>query len=215
MSIRVILADDHTMIREGLRAVLRKHPDIEVVSEADNGRTAVQAAKKFRPDIVILDVFMPGLNGIEAARRMAAASPGTKTIALSMHSGRRFVAEMFKAGASGYLLKDCASEELVNAIRAVMAGRNYLSPHIAKGALRDIVGNGKSKDASAWSVLTPREREMLQLLSEGKTVKQIATALHISVKTVETHRLHIMSKLNIRTLAELTRYALREGLTSL
>ena len=215
MSIRIILADDHKIVREGLRALIEKQPNMEVIAEAQNGRTAVELVQKLLPEVVIMDVVMPDLNGIEATRQIVAKAPGVKVIALSMHSDRRFVVEMLKAGASGYLLKDCAFEELVNAIRAVVVNRTYLSPKIADNMIKDFVRLFPKTELSVFSVLTPRQRQVLQLLSEGKTTRQIATHLQVSVKTVETYRQQIMDKLNIHSIAELTKYAIREGLTSL
>lgn len=214
MSIRILLADDHKIVREGLRALLEGQPDVKVVAEAEDGRTAVQLAQKLSPDVAIMDVTMPGLNGIEATRRIVAEVPGVRVIALSMHSDRRFVAEMFKAGASGYLLKDCAFEELARAINTVVANQLYLSPEIADVVVEDYVRHLTETDPWALSDLTSREREVLQLLAEGKSTRQIASDLHLSVNTVATHRQHIMEKLDIDNIAGLTKYAIRAGLTS-
>ncbi|OPY69490.1 MAG: Transcriptional regulatory protein DegU [Syntrophorhabdaceae bacterium PtaU1.Bin034] len=215
MGIRIILADDHKIMREGLKALLEKQQDIEVVAEADNGLEVIRLTKKIKPDIVIMDIGMPELNGIEATRQIAADVPGVRVIALSMHSDKRFVIEMLKVGASGYLLKDSASEELTSAIRAVAANKPYLSPKITDVVIKDYLSTLSKTEPSAFTVLTAREREVLQLLSEGKTTKQIAFALNVSVKTIETHRQQMMEKLNLRSIAELTKYAIREGLTSL
>ena len=215
MSIRIILADDHKIVREGLRALIEKNPGFEVVAEAEDGRTTVKLTKELSPDIVIMDIAMPDMNGIEATRRIIEQVPNVKVIALSMHSDIRFVVEMLKAGASGYLLKDCASEELTNAIRAVTRNRTYLSPELADTVIKDYSRLISKEDLSSFSLLTNREREALQLLSEGKTTREIATLLKISVKTVETYRQKIMDKLDIHSIAELTKYAIREGLTSL
>ncbi len=215
MTTRIILADDHKIMREGLRALLEKQQDFEVTAEAENGLDAVQLAKKLRPHIVIMDIGMPGLNGIEATRQITADVPSTKVIALSMHSDKRFVIEMLKAGVSAYLLKDSASEELVSAIRTVLADKPYLSPQITGVVLKDYLSTLSRTEPSAFTLLTPREREVLQLIAEGRTTKQIATALFVSVKTVDTHRQQLMEKLNLRSVAELTKYAIREGLTSL
>ncbi len=215
MNIRVLLADDHKIVRDGLRNLLEAQPDIDVIAEAENGRMAVQLAKKLSPGIVIIDIAMPGLNGIEATRQMLRHNPATKIIALSMHSDKRFVGEMLKAGASAYLLKDCAFEELVTAIRAVLADKTYLSPMIGSVIVESFVRRPQEEAASAFSLLTKREREVLQLLAEGKNTKEIADRLFVSVKTIETHRTHIMEKVQVRTVAELTKYAIREGLTSL
>jgi two-component system, NarL family, response regulator NreC len=215
VTIRIILADDHKIMREGLRALLEKQQDFEVTAEAENGLEAVQLAKKLRPHIIIMDIGMPGLNGIEATRQIVADVPSVKVIALSMHSDKRFVIEMLKAGVCGYLLKDSASEELVSAIRTVLAGKPYLSPQITDVVLKDYLGALSKAEPSAFTLLTPREREVLQLIAEGRTTKQIATALFVSVKTVDTHRQQLMEKLDLRSVAELTKYAIREGLTSL
>ena len=215
MSIRILLADDHKITRQGLRSLLKEQPDIEVIAEADQGRTAVQLARKLRPQVVIMDVSMPDLNGIEATRQIVSESASTRVIALSMHSDALFVTEMLKSGASGYLLKDCAFEELERAIRTVIAGKTYLSPAISGVVVDDYLHRLSKTDFSDVEVLTDREREVLQLLAEGNSTKQIALKLHISAKTVETHRRQIMNKLDIFTVAELTKYAIRKGLTSL
>ncbi len=214
MTIRVILADDHKIMREGLRALLEKQQNFEVVAEAENGLDAVQLTKKLRPHIVIMDIGMPGLNGIEATRQIIADVPSTKVIALSMHSDKRFVIEMLKAGVSAYLIKDSASEELASAIRTVLVNKPYLSPKITGVVLKDYLNTLSKTEPSAFTLLTPREREVLQLIAEGRTTKQIATVLFVSVKTVDTHRQQLMEKLNLRSVAELTKYAIREGLTS-
>ncbi len=214
MAIRILLADDHKIVRQGLRTLLEKEPDMEVVAEAEEGRMAVRLARKLAPQVVIMDVGMPDLNGIEATRQVLADTPGLKVIALSMHSDRRFVVNMLKAGASGYLLKDSAFEELAAAIRVVMLNKTYLSPGVSDIVIKDYV-QGPREDSSVFSVLTPREREVLQLMAEGKSTKQIADRLHVSVKTIETHRQQIMTKLGIHSVAELTKYAVREGLSSL
>lgn len=215
MSIRVILVDDHQIMLQGLRALLDKQPDMEVIAEAGEGRTALRLARDLMPDVIILDVAMPDLNGMETARMITSEMPTIKIIALSMHSDRRFVVEMLKAGASGYLLKDCALEDLVRAIRVVMANQTYLSPEVAGTVVDEYVRKSSDGDLSAFSVLTAREREVLQLLVEGLSTKNIAAHLHVSIKTIETHRQHIMEKINTRSIADLIKYAVREGLTSL
>lgn len=215
MSTRILLADDHKIMREGLRSLLDKQPDIKVVGEAEEGRTTVRLVTDLSPDVVIMDIEMASLNGIDATRQIVAKTPKVKVIALSVHSDRRFIAEMLKAGASGYVLKDCSFEELVQAIRAVMANRIYLSPGIADRVIKDYVRFLPHADFSVFSILTEREREVLQLIAEGKSTKKIALSLHVSVKTVETHRQRIMNKLDIHSIAELTKYAIREGLTSI
>ena len=215
MGIRILLADNHRIMREGLRGLLEEQPDIEVIAEAGDGRTAVRLARDLSPDVVIMDIGMAGLNGIEATRQVVAEVPGVKVVALSMHSDRRFVAEMLKAGALGYLLKDCAFDELAHAVRAVVAGQAYLSPGIAGVVVGNYLRHLTETDPSALSSLTSREREVLQLLAEGKSTRQIASDLHMSVNTVATHRQHVMEKLDIHSIAGLTKYAVRAGLTSL
>ena len=241
---KVLLADDHRIVREGLKSLLEAQADMQVVAEAGDGRQALELAAEHEPDVVVMDVAMPQLNGIEATRRLMNDQPDTRVVALSMHSDRRYVAEALKAGASGYLLKDGAFEELVSAIRAVVANKVYLSPRVAGVVVDDYVrrlpsdgrndgrsdgrsdgnGNGDAADRgngeggpvpSAFQKLTPREREVLQLMAEGFATKEIAARLHVSVKTVETHRRQLMEKLQLYSVAEVTKYAIREGLTSL
>lgn len=214
MTIRLVVADDHKIVREGLRSLLEREPGIDVAAEADNGREAMKLAVELRPDVVLMDLSMPDMNGIEATRRIAEAPGGSRVLALSMHSDKRFVVEALAAGAKGYLLKDCASEELVGAIRTVAAGETYLSPRIAGLIVSDYLDKGSASPAPSTR-LTTREREVLQLFAEGKSTKEVAFLLSVSVKTIETHRVQIMRKLNIRSLAELTKYAIREGITTL
>lgn len=215
MTTRIILADDHGIMREGLRALLEKQSGIEVIAEADNGRTTVELSRELKPDVVIIDIAMPDLNGIEATRQIVAESPGVKVIALSMHSDRKFVREMLSAGASGYMLKDSAFEELDKAVSTVNDNKTYLSPGIAETVVKDYLGKIVTDNSAASIALTNREREVLQLYAEGKTTKQIASLLFLSIKTIETHRKQIMGKLGLNGIAELTKYAIREGLTSL
>lgn len=215
MSIKVLVADDHTMVREGLRSLLNAKPDIEVVAEADNGRRALELVHEVMPDVVIMDVTMPDVNGIETTHQLSAEFPDVKVIALSMHADHRLVAGMLDAGASGYLLKDCAFEELENAIRTVVANQTYLSPKITRDIIEYHVRKSPLTQSSAFSVLTAKERQILQLLAEGKNTKQMAACFNISIKTVEAHRKHIMKKLNIHTISGLTKYAVREGLTNI
>ncbi len=216
MSVKIILADDHAMLRHGLSKSFQNEKDIEVIAQAKDGRTTVELAKEFCPNVVIMDIGMPDLNGIEATRQIVKESPKIKVIALSMHSSKNFIIEMFKAGASGYLLKDCEFDELVMAIRLVMEDKTYISPAISDvvvdNYMRQAANGGNAKD-SVFSILSQREREVLQLLTEGKATKQIAKRLHISAKTVEVHRLNLMSKLKIDSIAQLTKYAIQEGLT--
>ncbi len=213
MSIRIILADDHIILRHGLSKSLQMEKDIEVIAQANDGRTAVQLVQELSPDVIIMDIGMPDLNGIEATRQIVKNSPKVRVIGLSMHSAKKFIVEMFKAGASGYLLKDCEFDELVNAIRTVASGKDYISPSISNILVETCVNDDPKKQKSAFSTLTKREREVLQLITEGKTTKQTAKRLHISPKTVEVHRLNIMNKLDIDNMAQLTKYAIQEGLT--
>lgn len=215
MNIKILLADDHKIMREGLRALIEKQGDIAVIGEADDGRTTVRLARELLPDIVIMDINMPGMNGIEATRQIISRDSRTRVIALSVHSNKCFVSEMLNAGASGYLLKDCASSELVNAIRAVFSNRYYLSPEITNVMINDYKDMLLKEKLSVFSLLTQREREVLQLVTEGQTTKEIAQLLNVSVKTVETYRHQIMEKLDIHSIAELTKYAVKEGLTFL
>ena len=213
--IRIILADDHQIVRQGLRSLLEEVPDMEIIAEADNGRTVLKLSQELLPDVIIMDLSMPELNGIEATRQILSGAPEVKVIALSMHSDSLFVLNMIKSGASGYLLKDCALEELVKAIRAVVDYKTYLSPGVSDIVIRDFVAGWQTTNASAFSILSPREREVLQLMAEGRSTNQIADGLCISVKTVESHRKQVMTKLGIHSVAELTKYAIRQGLTSL
>ena len=209
---KILLADDHKMMRDGLRAILQKEDGVRVVGEAANGHEAIALAHRLQAQVVVMDISMPGLNGVDATRRLVAEIPGIKVIGLSMNADPRYVMAMFKAGAVGYLLKNCASEELIQAVRTVMEDLTYISPAIAS-----IVVGGAVDDAPAPTVerpLSPREREVLQLLAEGQSSKDIASSLELAVTTVETHRRQIMDKLNIRTIAGLTKYAIREGITT-
>jgi DNA-binding NarL/FixJ family response regulator len=215
MTIKILLADDHNLIREGLRTLISDEPNMSVIAEAEEGRTAVQLAAKLSPNVVIMDISMPGLNGIEATRQILAKSPEPKIIALSMHMERRMILEMLNAGASGYLLKDCAFGEVIRAIETVMSNCTYLSPKIADIIVKDYIHRIPSNDLSSLTLLSPREREVLQLLAEGRKTRDIASLLHVSGKTVDTYRTQIMEKLGIHSIAELTKYAIREGLTSI
>jgi DNA-binding NarL/FixJ family response regulator len=215
MTIRVLLADDHKIVREGLRSILEKEPDIAVIAMGDNGRAALQLAGELRPHVAVIDIAMPEMNGIEAIRRISGANPGIRILALSMHSARRFVVEALAAGAKGYILKDCASEELVRAIRIVAGNETYLSPKITGIIVKDYVKRLPESQSSDHSLLSNREREVLQLIAEGQSTKEIAFDLGVSGKTVETHRQQIMRKLNLHNVADLTRYAIREGITPL
>jgi len=212
--IKIIVADDHRIIRQGVGMLLNAQPDMQVVGEAGNGREVLRQAKELLPDVVIMDVSMPELNGIEATQRLLCAAPEVKVIALSMHSDSQFVLNMLKSGASGYLLKECCHEELVRAIRTVIKKQTYLGPGISDTVLRDFLTGWQTTTSSAFAVLTTREREVLQLMAEGKTTNQIAKSLFVSIKTIESHRKQIMDKLGIHSVAELTKYAIRQGLTA-
>lgn len=212
-NIKLVLADDHEIVLEGLGALLEKQGYLGIVAKVTDGLEAVHAVQRQKPDLVIMDVTMKGMNGIEATRRIKKGSPGTRVLCLSMHAAEQFVAGVLDAGASGYLLKDCAFEELHRAIAAVMGGDVYLSPAIAKVALTGMRHSELGDDASL-KLLTGREREVLQLTAEGVSTKNIAERMHVSVKTVATHRERAMSKLNLKSIADVTKYAIREGLTS-
>jgi DNA-binding NarL/FixJ family response regulator len=215
MNIRVLLVDDHAIIREGLRSLLEKQPEMEVVADTDDGRKAFDLVRELLPDIIIMDITMRGLNGIEATRRIIDEFPAVKVIALSIHSKRRYVTDMLSAGASGYILKECLFDELAQAIKAVAAGGRYLSPRITDIVVNDYIKHLSTTTNSPFEALKTREREVLQLVAEGKSTKQIALELHVSTKTIEANRRHIMEKLHVHSVAELTKYAVREGLTTL
>ncbi len=213
--IRIILAEDHTLVRKGLRALLEGYPNIEVVGEAADGREAIKLTEDVHPHVVVMDINMPGLNGLEATDRIKRHYPDVQVLILSMHANEEYVLQVLRSGASGYLLKDSATEELVAAIAAVYQGEAYLSPRISKTVIADYVRRTEAEGRRApHEMLTPREREVLQLVAEGHTSKQIAQQLHLSVKTVETHRANLMDKLNIHNRAGLIRYAIRAGLAA-
>jgi two-component system, NarL family, response regulator NreC len=205
---RILLADDHAVVRQGFKMLLSAQPDMEIVGEAANGREAVETAETLRPDIVVMDVAMPELNGIEATRRLAASAPHTRVIALSMHKDSVYVREILRAGARGYLLKDSGAEDLVSAIRAVAKGESYLSPAVSNAVLDDY----RRHVTNPIDLLTSREREVLQMLAEGKTNKEIAGVLNLSVYTVDAHRGRIMEKLNLHSINDLVRFAVRNGI---
>jgi DNA-binding NarL/FixJ family response regulator len=213
--ILVLLADDHRLFRDGLRHLIEKDTNIKVVGETSDGLETIQAVKTHRPDVILMDISMPTLNGVEATRKILKEYPRTKVVILSMHSDRRFVLESFKAGASGYILKDCAVAELLAAIHAVHKNQVYLDKTIAKIVVKDYISLNAEKPDSVFAILSSRERQVLQMMAEGYSTKEIADKISISVKTVETHRKQIMDKLNIHNIAQLTKYAIREGLTSL
>ena len=213
--IRVLLADDHTLIRAGLRMVVLSHPDFTVVGEANDGREAVALAEQLKPDVVVMDIGMPSLNGIEACRQIHDSLPGTQVIMLSMHSDEGYVLRALKAGAKGYMLKDSAEADLASAIRAVTAGKSFFSPAVSKVLLDDYMRKLKRTGAEdSFDLLSPREREVLQLVAEGKSSKDVANLLGLSVYTVETHRANIMQKLNLHNIPELILYAVRKGVIS-
>lgn len=215
MPIRLLLADDHKIVRDGLRALLEREDDLEVVGEAENGHDAVRLARKLDPDVVVMDIAMPDLNGVGATRQVQRRHPACRVIGLSVHTDPRFVCQMLEAGAAGYVLKKCAFEELVQGVRAVASGHTYLSPCIARTVQETRVQSPPDGLKPTGSELSPREREVLQLLAEGHGTKQIARRLHVSSKTVDTHRQHVMKKLDIHDVPGLTKYAVRHGLTSL
>lgn len=211
--IRVLLADDHTILRAGLRRMLNEQPDIEVVGEASDGRQAVSEALALRPDVVLMDITMPEMNGIEATRQVKRALDSTRVLILTMHENEEYLFQALRTGASGYILKEAADTELISAIRIVNTGRFYMSPSAQTMMVGDYllrVRSGEERDS--YSALTEREREILKLVAEGLTNNQIAERLYISPKTVDTHRTHIMDKLNLHSRAELVKYAMRRGL---
>jgi DNA-binding NarL/FixJ family response regulator len=214
MAARIFIADDHRLLREGLRSLLEA-AGYPVVGEAEDGRTCVRLVKKLQPHVVIMDIGMPRLNGMEATRQIRREVPSTKVIVMSMHSESRFILGALAAGASGYLLKDAAFEELGGALSAILKGQTYLSPAIAHLVVRRSLGRGTILTSSQRGPISSREREVLQLVAEGRSTKEIAAALYVSVKTIETHRKQIMDKLDVHSIAELTKYAIREGVTSL
>jgi DNA-binding NarL/FixJ family response regulator len=213
--LRILLADDHTVVRAGLRSLLEQQPDLEVVGEAGDGRRAVELAGSLQPDVAVLDIGMPQLNGIEAARQITGSRPETAVVILSMHSDEAYVMRALKAGARAYLLKDSAETDLIRAIRSVSQGKSFFSPKVSRVLVEDYVRLLEQRGAAdTYELLTTREREILQLLAEGKTNKEVASLLNLSVYTVETHRTHILQKLNLHSTAELVLYAVRKGIIS-
>jgi two-component system, NarL family, response regulator NreC len=206
--IRILLADDHTVVRQGFRHILAAQTDMDIVAEAADGREAVEMAEKLAPDVVVMDVAMPNLNGIEATRRLAKSSPRTRVLALSMHKDSVYVREILRAGARGYLLKDSFDRDLLNAVRAVARGEGYLSPAVSEAVLCDY----RKHVSDPLDLLSGREREILQMIAEGKTNKEIASQLKLSVYTVDAHRGRIMEKLNLHSTGELVRFAMRHGM---
>lgn len=213
--LRILVADDHCLFRAGLRTLLSQQEGMEVVGESVDGLSALDAARSLRPDILLMDISMSGLNGIEATRRILDELPATRVIMLSMHADQRFVTESLRAGAMAYVLKDSTITELLGAIRTVSRGRRYLSGPLADRVIGEYLGLAKDDVRSAYSALSPRERQVLQLLAEGTSTKEMASQLGVSVKTVESHRKQIMDKLDMHSVAELTKYAVREGITPL
>lgn len=214
MSTTILLVDDHRIVREGLRTLLGQQPDLEVVGEAADGRDAVAQARILRPEVIVMDIAMPELNGVEATRLILAELPATRIVALSMYADRRFVAEILRAGALGYVLKDGAFEELALAIRTITEGKTYLSPSIAGLVVEELLQRTSAPGSPSLGGLTPRERQVLKLLADGMRPREIAQELTISVKTVEVHKQNLMNKLEIHTASELTRFAIREGLST-
>jgi len=212
--IRVLLADDHTLMRRGLRLIVEQQPDLVVVGEAEDGRQAVGLAASLKPDVAVLDIGMPNLNGIEAAKQIRDAESGAVVI-LSMHADETYILRALKAGARGYLLKDSAESDLVRAIRSVAEGKSYFSPAVSKVLLEDYMKKlQRTGSEDSYDLLTPREREILQLIAEGKSNKDVANLLHLSVYTVETHRANLMEKLKLKSVSELILYAVRKGIIS-
>lgn len=213
MPIRILLADDHAVVRDGLRALIEKHPDMVVVAEAGDGRECVRLAEEFTPDIVMMDIAMPIMNGMEATRRVLAANPRCGVVILSMHQDESYVLGSLKAGAKGYLLKDSLRTEVVDAIRAVSQGRSFLTRKIARVLQEDYVSRMQMRGVEdSYDLLTDREREVLQLVAEGRTNKEVANQLNISLTTVETHRTHILQKLGLHSVPDLILYAVRKGI---
>lgn len=206
--IKILLADDHSLVRQGFSMILSAQSDMQIVGEASNGREAIELAEKLHPDVVVMDVTMPELNGIEATRRIAESAPRTRVLALSMHKDSVYVREILRAGARGYLLKDSADADLIAAVRSVAKGEAYLSPAVSDSVLTDY----RKHVSNPIDLLTTREREVLQMIAEGKTNKEIATTLNLSVYTIEAHRGRVMEKLNLHSTGELVRFALRNGL---
>ena len=213
--IRILLADDHTIIRSGIKLLLEQQPDFKVVAEAGDGREAVELVSKHHPDVAVLDIGMPELNGIEATRQIASTEPPSQVVILSMHADEGYVLRALKAGARGYILKNSAEADLIRAIRSVAEGKSFFSPVISKMLLDDYVRQLRDRQVEdSYDLLTPREREVLQLLAEGKTNKEVANILHLSVYTVDTHRGNILQKLNLHGVPELILYAVRKGIIS-
>lgn len=215
MAIRALLVDDHEIMREGLCALLRRHSDVEVVGQAPDGLMALDMVRELSPDVVVMDISMPNLNGIDATSQIQSEFPKTKVLAMSTHSDRSMVSKMLKAGATGYMLKSSAFSQLIIGIKTVSKNRTYLCPRVANIVLNDYVSMLADPKRGSTDGLTNRERQVLQMVAEGNSTKDIAASLHVSVKTIDSHRAHIMEKLNIHNMAGLTKYAIREGLTTI
>jgi DNA-binding NarL/FixJ family response regulator len=212
-TVRILLADDHTVVRNGLRLILERQPSFEVIGEASDGRAVLELAAEKLPDVVVMDIGMPGLNGIEAARRIIANHPETAVVILSMHADEGYVIRALKAGVKAYLLKDSAEADLIAAIRAISEGKSFFSPAIARLLKEDYVRQIEDQDVEdSYDLLTAREREVLHLVAEGKTNKEVANLLNVSLFTIETHRAHILQKLNLHSVPELILYAVRKGI---
>lgn len=210
--IRILIADDHSIVREGVCMILDGQEDFEVVGEASTGRQALEESRRLRPDVVVMDISMPDMNGIEATKKIRSELSGTQVMGLTMHEDESYVFELLKAGAAGYVLKRAAAEDLVAAVRAAHQGEAFLYPTVAKMVVQDFLQRATAQDQATLDGLTDREREVLTLIAEGLTNQEIAGRLYISIKTVQTHRAHIMEKLNLHDRTELVRYAIRKGL---
>jgi DNA-binding NarL/FixJ family response regulator len=215
MKPKILIVDDHRIVREGLCAMLAKESNLQIAGEASTGREALQQTRRLNPDLIVMDINMPDLNGIDATGQILAEFPGMKIIALSMHSDKRFILGMFKAGACGFLLKEGAFKELLEAVRTALAGQIYISPKVAGTVITEFRQRLAVEEISQADTLTAREREALQLISEGRSTRQIADALNLSIKTIEVRRKGIMDKLGLHSVAELTKFAIQEGLTSI
>lgn len=213
--IKLILADDHKLMREGIKSLLEKHADLQIVGEAENGLDIIKLANEAVPDIIIMDISMPNLNGIEASRQIRAEHPEIKIIILTMHTDRRFIAEVIKAGCMGYLIKDCAFDELVNAIHSVMNGKMYISNSLSGIMVKEYIDKIYFEEVNMLARLTEKERIVLRLIAEGKNVKEAAIELGVSTKTVETHRNNILKKLDLSSVTELVKFAIKEGIINL
>jgi DNA-binding NarL/FixJ family response regulator len=215
MGTKILIADDHGILRQGINSLIKEHGDMQVVGEANNGLEAVEMARKLRPDVVLIDVTMSGLSGIEATRQIKSELPEIKVLALTVHAEREVVLDMIRAGASGYILKECAFEDLINAIKTLIAGQSYLSPQVASIVLDGIAKDGFKVIQGDRVIFTLRESQVLRLLTGGESAKQIAAEVGLSVKTVEAIRRHIMEKAAVNNLADLTKFAIREGITKI